>query len=120
VESTNHLSCGAARPCSSAAPARVAACKLKPASRTDSGALITTLGRPSNAISTGRRRSPGLAGARPATAAAASCEDRVALRELVRNGQHLGFRVNGDDLLTLQVPEDVSARDLKDVRDIAC
>ena len=49
----------ASRRCSSAAPARVAACKLKPASRTDSGALITTPGRPSNAISPGRRRSSG-------------------------------------------------------------
>src|SRR5450631_3081237 len=37
------------------------------------GALITTPGRPSNATSTGRRRSSGPAGARPETAAAASC-----------------------------------------------
>ena len=48
------------------------------------------------------------------------CEGRVALRELVRNGQHLGFRGNGNDSLTLQVAEDASARDWKGVRDSGC
>jgi hypothetical protein len=57
-------------PLLSAAPARVAACELKPASRTDSDALITTPVVPSNATSLGRRRSSGPVGASPETAAA--------------------------------------------------
>ncbi len=61
------------RPCSSAGPARVAACRLKPASRTESGASMTTPGRPAKASSRGLRRSSGPAGTRPETAAAASC-----------------------------------------------
>jgi hypothetical protein len=63
----------ACRPYSSAGPARVAACKLKPASRTESGASMATQGRPAKASSRGLRRSSAPAGARPETAAAASC-----------------------------------------------
>jgi hypothetical protein len=84
-------------------PARVAACKLKPASRTDSGALIT---RPA---SDECQLGPGWSETRDG-GSRELCERRIGLGELVRNGAHVGVRVDGDDSLALEITEDAGGQ----------
>ena len=79
---------------------------------------MSTPGRPAKASSRGFLRSSGPAGARPETAAAASCESAGGpLGELFGHGQHVAVsvRVESDDAVSLEVAKNAGARDLKGI-----